>query len=368
VNPIAYVFPRGDLGGAEIATLRLIEAHDRKRYEPFALLLEDGPVGARLEELGIAYDTAPALPRLRDGRSRRSARTWLTARLRERRAVLQHAVMAWTQALAAPATRPLSIPAVWYQHNRPEPSSLIDWWAALSRCALVITNSRFTDSRQRAMNPLRRRTAIVYPPVPSPMPAEGTSLRTELDLAERSLLAVLPGRLQRWKGQDIAIRAIARVAGDVDVHLVLVGGTLFGIEAPYQSELRELSASLGISDRVHMLGFRERMAEVYASADMVLHTSRHPEPYGLVVAEAKTYGCAVIATNAGAIPEQIRDGETGLLVPPEDAEALARAVRDLAGSESRRRQLGTCAKQDAPLSPSEVARKIEDLYDQVLDA
>lgn len=152
-------------------------------------------------------------------------------------------------------------------------------------------------------------------------PGRAARLRTELGLGPEPLVGLF-GRLSEWKGQHVFLDAIAAMDG---VQAVIVGGALFGQDA-YETRIREQASRLGLDGRVRFLGFRSDVPELMASMDAVAHTSVVAEPFGRVVVEAMMCGRPVVATRGGGVTEIIRDGETGLLVPPGDASALAAAL------------------------------------------
>ncbi|MGV1986422.1 glycosyltransferase family 4 protein [Agrobacterium sp. 22-221-1] len=152
-------------------------------------------------------------------------------------------------------------------------------------------------------------------------PGKAGRLRAELGLGPQPLVGLF-GRLSEWKGQHVFLDAIAAMEG---VQAVIVGGALFGQEA-YETRIREQASRLGLDGRVRFLGFRPDVPELMAAMDVVAHTSIVAEPFGRVVVEAMMCGRPVVATRGGGVTEIIRDGETGLLVPPGDASALAAAI------------------------------------------
>jgi glycosyltransferase involved in cell wall biosynthesis len=149
-------------------------------------------------------------------------------------------------------------------------------------------------------------------------------IRSEFGFDARPV-AGLFSRLSAWKGQHVLLRALVKCP---DMQALIVGGALFGQEA-YEAELREMVLSLGLEDRVRFAGFRNDIARLMASVDIVLHTSTHPEPFGRVVVEGMLARRPVIATDAGGVAEIIDSGKTGLLVPPDDVEALGHALNQL---------------------------------------
>ncbi|TQN61856.1 glycosyltransferase family 4 protein [Agrobacterium tumefaciens] len=152
-------------------------------------------------------------------------------------------------------------------------------------------------------------------------PGKAARLRAELGLGTEPVVGLF-GRLSEWKGQHVFLEAIAAMDG---VQAVVVGGALFGQEA-YEARIRDQASRLGLHGRVRFLGFRSDVPELMAVMDAVAHTSIVAEPFGRVVVEAMMCGRPVVATRGGGVTEIIRDGETGLLVPPNDASALAAAL------------------------------------------
>jgi glycosyltransferase involved in cell wall biosynthesis len=284
---------------------------------------------------------------------------------------LQHNVMPWTHAVAAKAAVQARVPAVWFQHNRPHIRKIIDWYASLSPAALILANSKFTARLQQRMNPRRIQIEVLYPPA-EPAARRSTDhsiIRSTLGAGPADILAVLPGRLQRWKGHDVALRALAGAVKSVpSLRLAIVGDTLFGQEPEYRGELVRLTRDLGIGDHVCFAGFHKAMDDVYLAADLVIHTSREAEPFGLVVAEALANSRPVIATGAGAIPEQIVHEQTGLLVPPDDVAALTRAVIRIGTDSNLRERLGLAAGQRGIVRAADAARRLERLYSTVLES
>lgn len=147
-------------------------------------------------------------------------------------------------------------------------------------------------------------------------------------------LALALGRLHRNKGFDVLLAALAEVPS---LHLWLAG------EGDERAALEHQAAALGLSSRVHFLGWREDVAALMASADFLVSSSRH-EPLGNVVIEAWAAGLPVLATASAGPGALIRDGESGLLVPVEDAAALARAMRRLVADGALRECLAAAGR------------------------
>jgi len=144
--------------------------------------------------------------------------------------------------------------------------------------------------------------------------------RWSIDKDDKVIL--LPGRLTRWKGQLIAIEAMSHLPDNFK--LVLLGDSQGRDD--YVKELKDKSAFLNLSDRIIMPGHTRDVPTALMAADIVISASTDPEAFGRVAAEAQAMGKAVVATAHGGALETIVDGQTGILVPPGDAPAMAAAI------------------------------------------
>jgi glycosyltransferase involved in cell wall biosynthesis len=115
---------------------------------------------------------------------------------------------------------------------------------------------------------------------------------------------------------------------------------------PMEPELRRMAAALGVEHAVELVGWLDGdgVAAQLAAAQIVVVPSMWPEAFGLTCLEALASGRAVVASAVGGLPDLVRDGETGLLVPPGDSIALAAAVNRLAADEQLRRRLGRAGR------------------------
>lgn len=153
---------------------------------------------------------------------------------------------------------------------------------------------------------------------------------------------MLPGRLTRWKGQEVLIRALAEL-GRHDVRCLLVGSDQG--RTGYRQELVDLIRSLGLTDVVHIVDECNDMPAAYMLTDIAVSASTDPEAFGRVVVEAQAMGRPVIATSHGAPRETILPGRTGWLSTPGDPSSLAEALaRFLALSAEERGDMAQLAQ------------------------
>jgi glycosyltransferase involved in cell wall biosynthesis len=153
------------------------------------------------------------------------------------------------------------------------------------------------------------------------------------------LLAV--GALIPRKGYDVLVAALARL-GNLPWRLVIAGDR--GRSPETCRRLEADIAALGLADRIRLLGAvsADELASLYASCDLFVLPSRF-EGYGMAFAEAIAHGVPVVGTTAGAIPETVPEA-AGVLVPPDDAEALETALRRLIEEPAERERLAAAAR------------------------
>jgi glycosyltransferase involved in cell wall biosynthesis len=176
---------------------------------------------------------------------------------------------------------------------------------------------------------------VAYPPIGAEY-AHGDRARgrERFGLGPDDICLTVVGSISRGRGQDVAIRALARVRQRFPSARLLVVGSPHPrpVDIAFDEELRALAREIGVADAVVFAGTEvsghgvEAMADVYAASDVVVNPARFAEPFGRVAPEALVAGRPVVASRVGAIPEVIRDGVDGLLVPSEHPDALAAAV------------------------------------------
>ncbi len=150
------------------------------------------------------------------------------------------------------------------------------------------------------------------------------ALRRQWRLQDGGRVIMLPGRFTRWKGQLVLLHALALLKGN-DYQAVLVGDP--GENQGYAAELREAVRDGGLEETVRMVGHCQDMPAAYLLSDLVVSASSgQAEAFGRVTVEAMAMGRPVIATAHGGSLETVVDGETGWLVPPGDAQAMAVAI------------------------------------------
>ena len=164
--------------------------------------------------------------------------------------------------------------------------------------------------------------------------ATGSGCGPEIVMVGRVVLAE--------KGQDLMLRAMPKILSHHPSAVLTVIGD--GADLPV---LRELVTSAGMKESVRLLGQRRDVAALLRAATLVVVPSMVPEGFPLVTLEAAAAGCPCVAFASGGMVESVRDGETGILVPTGDVEALAKAVLLLLDDPEQAREMGESGKRFA---------------------
>jgi glycosyltransferase involved in cell wall biosynthesis len=317
---VLLVSPSAKPGGAERAFAALAAALPAAEVEPSVVLLKHGPLEEWLAARGCRATVAPV-----DGDRRAVA--WLSDWALDKGISAIVSNKAHGHLVGGAAARSLGLPAVWWQHDVSRGGE-VQVWAAAVPAAAIVCSSDFAVAAQRDVTPAAR-IHKVHPgaDVESIVRRRGSgeAVRRELAVDGGPLIGIV-GRLEEWKGQDLFLRAAARVAaGRPDARFAVVGGAFLGYEGTYPADLRVLAAELGIADRVHFAGHVEDVFPWLDALDVCVHTTCG-EPFGLVLVEAMAIGTPLVAPALAGPSEIVEDGRSGLLVAPGLDAPLAVAV------------------------------------------
>ena len=225
---------------------------------------------------------------------------------------------------------------------------LLRW--AFGQATSVVCVSEFTRGRMHEAG-IRPRDESVIPNGADParfrrLSAEvSRAARRELGLEDARILMTV-GNVTERKGQDIVVRALPAILREEPrAHYVVAGLPTRG------DELRELARRLQVLDRVHLLGRveSERLPRLLNAADVFVMTSRTTasgdvEGYGIAAVEAALCGLPSVVAGGSGLAEAIDDGKTGLVVPPDDPAATARAVLCFLRDDAARKEAGERAR------------------------
>jgi len=357
--------------GAERLVVHLVEYIDRESFAPVCISLTD-PVGshleARVQQLGVPLYFLGKGDKMSFEVLRK-----LDALFRQYRPAVVH-----THLLALNYAYPLMIryrtPArVYTVHSLAEKdvglrtAPIVRALAFRYRVGRVVPVAIAEEVR----NSIQKLYGYPNPPlipngIPTdeyaPDPNKRAQWRQAHGIETHATILTHVGRFAPPKNHALLIEAFARVRTSAPLYLLLVGG------GELENTVREQVAALGLESRVRFLGIRADVADILRASDAFVLSSRW-EGNPMSVMEAMAAGLPVVSTAVGGVPELVRDGETGLLVPSEDTGALAQAIQALVDNPARRQAMGVAARQHAVASFDirHTVRGYEQLYEALLD-
>lgn len=342
-RPILYIHGVAAVGGAERDLLAILRTLDRRDWEPHVACPSEGQFSNLMVQAGVVLHPM-VLPPWRKWFSpfvRWVAVNKLRILLEQLKPALIHVNDIWwvPQTLEAVCGRPgLRIPVVAHVRQEIEPEKVGRY--RLQELDAVIAISRHVERALIAGGVDQRTVRTIYSGIDRVRSGaemlERTTIYRSVGLPNEAVLLGTVAHLFPRKGYDVMLKALPSIIRTLPaVHYVVIGTG----DGSYEQRLRELSAELGISDHVHFVGFQQDVNPFLEAMSLYVHPARM-EGFGIAVVEALAAGKAVVATNVGGLPEVVEEGETGLLVAPDDPQALTAAVLSLLRDDGRRRAMG----------------------------
>ncbi|MCF8108716.1 MAG: glycosyltransferase [Desulfohalobiaceae bacterium] len=367
INDLGY-------GGAQKVLLELAKSVDRNRFQ-FSVGLWGSGWGSELipkfRDLGLEVVDFQARTKF-DPRA-----LWALYRYLRRESIdILHTHLMLMHVMGRMAGKLAGVPRIVSTHhnlaqsNHPLSRTLERLTRPLSKATVFVslavqTSYGFPDQQGVASEPSRH--TVIYNPV-SMRKLQQDAARTDLQAVKaqlglrQSFVFSCIGRLHASKGQAWLLEAVDRLRRNHSEFQVLVAG-----DGPLRTCLEEKTTGQGLEDHIKFLGFRDDVAALLAASDCFVIPPVF-EGFGLAQAEAMALGLPVISTNLPAIAEVVQHGETGLLVPPEDADALAEAMDWLMDHPQEAERMGRKAQKrvEALFSSQVIARQYATFYQDLL--
>jgi glycosyltransferase involved in cell wall biosynthesis len=385
---IAFINPIGEIGGAERALLLLLQQLDRTRYAPTLVCLGSGPLTAAVEAIGVPSAVLTLGSAARLSRSGSSAAEMGSAGVKLGGAAVRllkilkgigpdliHTNGIKAHLLGGVTGRVLRCPVLWHMRDLVAEGRLrrlLRAAGAVFPKRIIGVSSLVTDQFETGR--ARRNARTVHDAVDLSRYRPTVSSheqRARLGLKQDELVVAMVAHFARWKGHPLFLQALAQLAREgLPVRGLIVGGSIYqnATERAYETELRQQCQDLGLRERVVFTGYQEHVPDFLNAADILVHSPVRPEPFGLAVIEAMALRKPVVAARAGGMLETVEDGVTGILVHPGDPDAIAEAVRGLAGDPQGRITMGEAGHQRVArlFSPDLHFQRIDRIYREMV--
>lgn len=374
----------GTFGGSHQALYDLARHLDPARYRPIVMFYEDNPYAERLRGLGIRVVIWEAAWQREHGTRRRwfsparvgsmaSAVARRLAFIRRERIDLVHVNNSPSYGFYdwLPAARLAGVPIVTHLRGELYPirnpavrflNHRFDRYIAISSYITgVLEAERFPRSRivqvEDGIDVAQVRASVARP---------ADEVRASLGVAPSRILAVMAGHLRSWKGQDVVLRALALLEPADRARIeVLFAGADDPIDRAYRRMLDELVQREGLQQCARFLGPRQDVPDLMNAADLVLHASTTPEPFGLVVLEGMALGRLVIASALGGPRQIVAEGSGWLFDPTRPDELAERLSRVLRAPELAVNVAAAARARAEEFTIGRTAARVQDVYDEV---
>jgi glycosyltransferase involved in cell wall biosynthesis len=319
------------------------------------LVFADGWMVTALKAAGVDVDVMPLSPKVLETRkdslgmgtvtkiSTACRTAWFVLRMaryiRKYRPALVHTNSLKADIIGGFAGRLAGVKVIWHIRDRISsdylPASVVYVFRKLCRIIPTCVVANSLSTMETVKLPARRRGELIYSGANvtgGRVVYDGTPEATSESAAPPAFPTIgLVGRITRWKGQHVFIRAAAEVLKAFpNARFKIIGAPLFA-EKAYEDELHALVKTLGVEHAVEFTGFRTDISQLVSELQILAHASITGEPFGQVVIEGMIAGKPVVATRGGGIPEIVVDGVTGILVPMGDSDAMAAGISRLLG-------------------------------------
>jgi len=361
-------------GGLEVTLLNIVNHLDRSRFAPHVVFLTDGPFVKLVQGAGIETHVVDA-GQVREVLKGGKAVHRLTRLIRQLGMDLVHTHNTKSHLYGGLAAACVGVPCLFHLHGVPRAAmsraGVVDMSSMLVPTRATVACSEYVASAFRLAWPSQREVTVVHNGIELEPPlsqAEVDSVRAECGVPAGASLVLLVSRLQKWKGVHVLLDAVPIVLKrHPAAHFVIVGGTQFGLEKDYALALRGQAEQLQLNQAVYFAGPRSDVFRFYSAADLVVHSSIEPEPFGLVILEAMACGKPVVASDSGGPREIVENGITGLLVPANHPQELAEAIVNVLDNPQGAAQMGMAglARVRSSFSVKKMVNQLQSIYEQM---
>jgi len=376
---ILFVHPVNCLGGAEFSLLGLASGLNPEKFDPLVVIPPDGPLTAEFRAKDIPVKHLPFRRLKRSANPFSLLAAWFACRsgaeslrqlIEEEKAELVHANNAVAALYAGIAVKGSGVPMIWHERDLRN-RGRIGRYIAKNADKIIAISTAVADNLRHTINHAEKIVTL-----PNGINSEkfmidekSVTARQDLGLPERGPLVLMAGQMVPWKKHALFIRAAAGIKDEFPDHnFVIAGRDYFNDHPDYLASLQKLTVELGLGDRVTFTGFVEDMPSLlFWSQCLVLPATR--EPFGRVLLEAMAAGKPVIAVDSSGPAEIIEHGKDGLLVAPDDSEAIAKVLRKILAEKEFADKLSAAGQEKVKnkYSVAMMVNNFQEILAQIID-
>lgn len=353
---ILYVHQSAEMYGSDKVLLYLIENLNKNEFNPIILLPGKGPLSEKLEELSVEVHFVPLLLLSRSTVSPKellllpcrlfNSLVSISRLMRNKKIDLVH-----TNTLAVVSgaiwAKLNNIPHIWHVHELIlRPALIRNIYAYLLFVLsdrVICVSSAVANNLLRDLNCLGEKIKVIWNGFRfyDSNNLEIQRVRRELGAREGDIICLLVGRISRWKGQQILIKAANLLweSGHRQIKFIFIGGAPPGKDL-FLKNLYQMRMASPAKTNIEILDFDINIHKYWGAADIAIIPSEEPEPFGMVALEAMAMKKPVIASGHGGLCEIVIHRETGLLIEPSNPRILAAAIEELANHKKLRQDFG----------------------------
>ena len=364
----------GVYGGAEALARQVAAALDPERFESVFCVTRWNPdpraeaMRAELEASGVGFIGLKRSGKLDIGAWRR-----LVAEMRGRRIHVLHTHKIGSNFWGALITPRVPVPVfvahehTWSWQGKPH-RKLADRWLIARRAAAFVAVSEADRARMTEIEHIPpEKTRFIPNGIQAPVATRsGAEIREELGIPAAAPVVGMVAVLRPQKAYDVLVRAAAILKQRVPGVRVLIVGGEENPRAELRAGLESMAAELGLTETLIFTGGRKDAFDVIGAFDVAALSSDF-EGSPISILEYMEAGKPIVATRVGGVPDQVVDGQTGLLVDPQDPEALAQALASLLTDRPRAEAMGRAGQERrrTVFSIEATTRRVEELYDEL---
>ncbi|MFH2138505.1 MAG: glycosyltransferase family 4 protein [Candidatus Omnitrophota bacterium] len=373
MKKILYISHTSEIAGAEKSLLCLLKGLDQKVFTPIVILTGNGPLVEQIKSMNIKTHLYPLAnikkKNLGTVFSYLKTLRWLIKVIKLEKISLIHCNMYISNQYAVIASLFTKVPLVCHIRNIITKPCYYNNFLFLTKT--LIANSSATELSYSKYLRNTQKSIVIYNSVSldeSYSTASAGSFREKYGIEKDAFLIGYVGQIKKAKGIHFLIKAMDLLVKQYSqVRLLIAGDISISKESNCFSYLKELSKTLNLEQNIVFSGFINNTRELYSTMDILVLPSEK-EPFGRVLIEAMAVGKPVIGTCSGGAPEVVEDGVTGLLVPPGNPEALAKAISEMINNPARAKLFGQKGKErvEKLFNERTNTRQLERIYNQII--